>query len=64
MTAATFILMYKTPVNVAASNDALGFFKWAYEKGDKMARDLDYIPMPENVVAKVEKMWATEIQQK
>src|SRR6516164_645945 len=55
MTAATFILMYKKPVNVAASNDALQFFKWSYEKGGKMAQDLDYIPMPENVVAKVEK---------
>ena len=64
MTAATFILMYKKPVNVAASNDALQFFRWAYEKGGKMAQDLDYIPMPENVVAKVEKMWATDIQQK
>ncbi|HKN26732.1 MAG TPA: phosphate ABC transporter substrate-binding protein PstS [Roseiarcus sp.] len=64
MTAATFILMYKKPVNVAASNDALQFFKWAYEKGDKMAQDLDYIPMPQNVVDKVEKMWASDIQQK
>ena len=26
-------------------------------KGDKMAQDLDYIPMPDNVVALVEKMW-------
>src|SRR5271165_2537680 len=64
MTAATFILMYKKPVNVAASNDGLEFFRWAYEKGGKMAQELDYIPMPEDVVAKVEKMWATDIQQK
>ena len=64
MTAATFILMYKKPPNVAASNDALDFFKWAYEKGDKMAKDLDYIPMPDNVVELVEKMWEKDIQQK
>jgi phosphate transport system substrate-binding protein len=64
MTAATFILMYKTPVNVAASNDALQFFKWAYEKGGKMAQDLDYIPMPDNVVKMVEVMWDKDIQQK
>jgi phosphate transport system substrate-binding protein len=63
MTAATFILMYKSPANVAASNDALSFFKWAYEKGDKMAQDLDYIPMPGNVVQLVEKMWAKDIKQ-
>jgi phosphate transport system substrate-binding protein len=64
MTAATFILMYKKPVNVAASNDALQFFKWAYDKGDKMAQDLDYIPMPENVKKLVEAMWDKDIQQK
>ena len=64
MTAATFILMYKKPVNVAASNDALQFFKWAYEKGGKMAQDLDYIPMPDNVKMLVEAMWDKDIQQK
>jgi phosphate transport system substrate-binding protein len=64
MTAATFILMYKKPANVAASNDALQFFKWAYEKGDKMAQDLDYIPMPDNVKKLVEAMWDKDIQQK
>jgi phosphate transport system substrate-binding protein len=64
MTAATFILMYKKPVSVAASNDALQFFKWAYERGDKMAQDLDYIPMPDNVVKLVQAMWDKDIQQK
>src|SRR5271169_2165828 len=64
MTAATFILMYKTPVNVAASNDALQFFKWAYDKGGKMAQDLDYIPMPDNVTKLVEAMWDKDVQQK
>ena len=64
MTAATFILMYKKPVDVAASDDALQFFKWAYEKGGKMAQDLDYIPMPDNVIKLVEAMWAKDIQQK
>ncbi|RBP16515.1 phosphate ABC transporter substrate-binding protein (PhoT family) [Roseiarcus fermentans] len=64
MTAATFILMYKKPVNVAASNDALSFFKWSYEKGGQMAADLDYIPMPDNVVKLVETMWAKDIAQK
>jgi phosphate transport system substrate-binding protein len=64
MTAATFILMYKKPKDVTASNDALKFFSWAYDKGDKMAQDLDYIPMPDKVVGLVEKMWAADIQQK
>ena len=60
MTAATFIIMYKQPANKAESAEALKFFKWCYEHGDKMALSLDYIPMPPKVVKMVEKTW-TEI---
>jgi len=64
MTAATFILMYKKPADVAASNEALKFFGWAYDKGADEAKALDYIPMPDNVVALVKKTWAADIVQK
>ena len=53
----TFILMHKTPVNAAASTEALKFFKWAYGNGGKMAMDLDYIPLPDSVVQKIEASW-------
>ncbi len=55
ITAATFILMHKTPADKAASAEALKFFKWSFEKGGKMAEELDYIPMPEAVVKQIEK---------
>jgi phosphate transport system substrate-binding protein len=61
ITASTFILMHKKPQDVAAAAEALKFFAWAYAKGDKMAEDLDYIPMPDAVVTLVKKTWATEI---
>jgi phosphate transport system substrate-binding protein len=64
MTAATFILMYKKPADLAASNDALKFFAYAYDKGAGMAKDLDYIPMPDNVIALVKKTWAADVDQK
>src|SRR5882762_1587631 len=51
MTAATWILMYKKPQDATASASALKFFAWAYEKGAKMADELDYIAMPEKVVS-------------
>ena len=47
---ATFILMHKQPQDPAAAAEALKFFAWAYAKGDKMAEELDYVPMPDNVV--------------
>ena len=64
LTAATFILLYKKPVDVAASNDALKFFTYAYDKGADAAKELDYIPMPENVIALVKATWAKDIVQK
>jgi phosphate transport system substrate-binding protein len=62
MTAATWILIYKKPQDTVATGEALKFFAWSYTKGGKMAEELDYVPMPANVVADVEKMWATEIK--
>jgi phosphate transport system substrate-binding protein len=64
LTAATFILMYKKPVDVTASNEALKFFGYCYDKGADMAKALDYAPMPDNVIALVKKAWAANIVQK
>jgi phosphate transport system substrate-binding protein len=62
MTAATFILIHKQPSDQTAAAEALKFFAWAYAKGDKMAGELDYVPMPKAVVSSVEKVWATQIK--
>jgi len=59
---ATFILMHKQPQDPAAATEALKFFAWAYTKGDKMAEDLDYVPMPDSVVNAIQKVWASEIK--
>ncbi|MDR3422421.1 MAG: phosphate ABC transporter substrate-binding protein PstS [Xanthobacteraceae bacterium] len=58
---ATFILIYKQPQDPVAAAEALKFFAWAYAKGDKMAEELDYVPMPKKVVDQIENMWAKEI---
>ena len=50
MTAATFILVPKQPTDAAAAAEALKFFAWAYAKGEKMADELDYVPMPKEVI--------------
>jgi phosphate transport system substrate-binding protein len=62
VTASTFILMHKEPVDKAASSEAIKFFKWAFAKGDKMAEELDYIPMPDSVVKLIEKTWSADIK--
>ena len=46
ITGATFILMHKKQDKPENAAIALKFFDWAYEAGDKLALDLDYVPMP------------------
>jgi phosphate transport system substrate-binding protein len=60
--ASTFVLMHKDPTDKAASAEAVKFFKFAFEKGGKMAEDLDYIPMPDSVVKLIEKTWSADIK--
>src|SRR5271156_332797 len=62
VTASTFILMHKDPADKAASGEAVKFFKWAFANGGKMAEELDYIPMPNNVVKLIEKTWSADIK--
>ena len=59
---ATFILIHKQPPDPEAAAEALKFFAWAYAKGAKMAEELDYVPMPDNVVGAIKKVWATQIK--
>jgi phosphate transport system substrate-binding protein len=62
MTAATWILMYKKPQDPNAAGEALKFFAWSFARGDKMAEELDYVPMPDKVVKDVQTTWAAEIK--
>ena len=57
ITGATFILMHKKQDMPAKATIALKFFDWAYESGDKLALDLDYVPMPDGVVKLVKAEW-------
>ena len=57
ITGATFILMHKKQEKPENAAIALKFFDWAYESGDKLALDLDYVPMPDSVVKLVKAEW-------
>lgn len=62
ITGATFILVYKTQENADKAREVLKFFDWAYANGDKLASDLDYIPMPDNVVKMITDAWKKQIK--
>ena len=58
-TGATFIIMYlDNGAKAKEAQDVLKFFNWAFDKGDKMAEDLDYVPLPDSLVALVRKEMA------
>jgi phosphate transport system substrate-binding protein len=62
ITGASFILVYGTPPDVAATSAALKFFDWAYKNGGKMASDLDYVPLPDSLVKEVRATWKAQIK--
>jgi phosphate transport system substrate-binding protein len=61
ITAASFVLMYRKPKDPAASQAALGFFRWALEHGQQAAEQLGYVPLPPSLVQQVEAYWQAKI---
>ena len=62
ITGATFILVHKQQPKPEVAKAVLSFFAWAYKNGDRMASELDYVPMPESVVSLVKSAWAQQIR--
>lgn len=62
ITGATFILIHTVQKNPQKAATVLQFFDWAYKDGAKLALDLDYIPLPANVVALIQNAWRTTIK--
>ena len=62
LTNPTYILMYKNQDKPASAAGALKFFDWAFANGDKMADELDYVPLPAAVKDLVRKQWADNIR--
>ncbi|MBE0620469.1 MAG: phosphate ABC transporter substrate-binding protein PstS [Burkholderiales bacterium] len=62
ITGATFILMHKTQANAATAKEVLKFFDWAYKNGDKLALELNYVPMPDEVVALIHAEWKEKLK--
>ena len=57
ITTATFILMHTKQDKPANATEVFKFFSWAFKNGGKVAADLDYVPMPADVIGTIEKAW-------
>lgn len=59
ITGATFVLMYKNPVDKTASQEAIKFFEWSFKNGKEMALELDYVPLPDVLTKAIaDKVWS------
>ncbi|MGE5115484.1 MAG: phosphate ABC transporter substrate-binding protein PstS [Betaproteobacteria bacterium] len=59
---ATFILLHKSSDKPGQTAAALKFFDWSYANGDKMASELDYVPLPDSLKAMIHKLWADQLK--
>lgn len=57
ITSASYILMHRTADKPAQSAEVLKFFRWALNNGQKIAVELDYVPLPSGLVRQVEASW-------
>ncbi len=57
ITGATFIMMHLKQDKPQQATAVLKFFDWAYTNGDKMADELDYVPMPDAVESIIRTQW-------
>jgi phosphate transport system substrate-binding protein len=58
---ATFILMRRQQDDREKAKAVLDFFAWAYNNGGRMAKSLDYVPMPQKAVTIFEESWKKNI---
>ncbi|TXT38253.1 MAG: phosphate transport system substrate-binding protein [Comamonadaceae bacterium] len=54
---ATFILMHLQQDKPAQATETFKFFTWAFKSGDQLASSLDYVALPDSVIASIEKSW-------
>jgi phosphate transport system substrate-binding protein len=59
---ATFILLHKVQDKPAQGLEVMKFFDWAYKNGSKMAVELDYVPLPDSLVALIGKAWTASVK--
>jgi len=59
---ASFILMHAKQDKPQNAAEVLKFFAWCFRNGQKLAEDLDYVPLPDSVVKLIEDAWKSQIK--
>jgi phosphate transport system substrate-binding protein len=59
---ATFVLLHTTQDKAPQGTETLKFFDWAFKNGAQAANDLDYITLPDSVVAEIRTKWKSQVK--
>lgn len=62
ITGASFILVPAKSDKPASTQEVMKFFDWAFKNGQKMAEELDYVPLPDTVVKLVADEWKGQVK--
>jgi phosphate transport system substrate-binding protein len=62
ITGASFILMHKVQEKPENAREVLKFFEWCFMSGAQMAAELDYVPMPPQVVKLIQAQWKSQLR--
>ena len=62
ITGATFILIYKSQNKPENAAEMLKFFDWAFANGDKLASELNYVPLPANLKTMIHASWKAQVK--
>ncbi len=59
ISSASFIIMYKDPADKKSSQEVIKFFDWAFKNGQNLARELDYVPLPDTLTQQIrQRVWS------
>jgi phosphate transport system substrate-binding protein len=60
--ATSFILLHVKQDKPQNAAEVLEFFDWAFRSGQKMAEELDYVPLPDPLVRQIEDAWGKQVK--
>ena len=60
--ATSFILVHVKQDKPQNAAEVLKFFDWSFKNGQKMADELDYVPLPAPLIAQIEDSWKAQIK--
>ncbi len=60
--ASSFILLQTTQAKPENAMEVMKFFDWSFKHGDKMAEELDYVPLPDSLTKLISTAWKDQVK--